>query len=123
MKSERALLRSVDQLLKHKKKVFVGEPEFLQHPNLPKGAIVLYDERLTGRLKEDGYVVFEDALWQFDKKSSDTNSRCYTAHAVKRLTDKWAKEKRDYDRHIVAIAAFVIGIIGAALTIYRELWK
>jgi len=122
-RSDRALLKKVEGYLKAGKKIYVGEPEFRDHPNFLKDAIVISDARLTGRLKEDGYVSFEDTLWRFEKKISDTQSRQLAAHVVKRLTEQWAKEERDYDRHVIAIAALLIGIIGAALTIFRDFWR
>lgn len=122
-RSDRALLQKVEWLLKTKKKIFVGEAGFSENPNLPEGAIVICDERLTGRLRDDGYITFEDEPWRFDKKTSETGTLRLVARVVKRLTDQWAREKRDYYKHLVAIAALVVGILGAALTIFRAFCK
>ena len=122
-RSDRTLLKKIEAYLKAGKKVFVGDADFRDHPGLPNEAIIVSDERLTGRLKEDGYISFEDRPWSFPKKTSETHTRHPSAYVVKRLTEQWAKEGRDYDRHVIAIAALLIGIIGAALTIFRDFWR
>lgn len=118
-RSDRALLQKVECLLKSGKQVFVGDPSFKNHRNFPAGAILISDDRLTGRLKEDGYITFDDTVWRHDEVSG-THKRSIPGLVVKRVTEQWSKEKRDYDRHLVAILALAIGILGAALTIFRD---
>lgn len=121
-RSDRALLQKVERLLESGKQVFVSDPAFKNHPNFPKDAVSISDERLTGRLKADGFITFDDTIWHHDEVSG-THKRTIPGFLVKRLTEQWAKEKRDYDRHLIAILALVIGIIGAGLTICRDFWK
>lgn len=123
-KHDRKLLWRIERLLGKKKKVFCALPDFVEHRKFPANGVVVTEEESLRRLRDDGYLEFSSTRWQHVKVLSATSKRLMVADVVEALTDKWTKEKREHERHFIAIASFfVLGVLGIAFAIYREFWK
>lgn len=123
-KGDRAILRRIKWLLAQKKTVFCCQREFEKHRNFPANGVVLTEQEACRRLRDEGYLKFSATQWTHRESISDTPSLHMIADVVESLTDKWANEEREHEKHFILIASFfIVGMVGLAIAIYREFWK